>query len=133
MTARGGGDGPGAPAGSDTADLGRRARAADVAADRTLLRRLVADYWLGDLAGGLGDDIADGAQAGQILVGDLHAVLVLGLHRDLHHRQRVDVQVVDERLLGGDLGRVDTGHLLDDLGETGDDLFLGGGHSDAAQ
>jgi hypothetical protein len=34
---------------------------------------------------------------------------------------------------GGDLGRVDTGHLLDDLGETGDDLFLGGGHSDAAQ
>jgi hypothetical protein len=49
----------------------------------------------------LGDDIANGAQAGQILVGDLHAVLVLGLHRDLHHRQRVDVQVVDERRLGG--------------------------------
>ena len=69
--------------------------------------------------------------AGQILVGDLHAVLVLGLNRDLHHRQRVDVQVVDERLLRGDLGRLDTGDLFDDLGETGDDFLLTGAHCEA--
>ena len=40
-----------------------------------------------------------------------------------------DVQVVDERLLGRDLGRLDTGDLFDDLGETGDDFVLAGGHS----
>jgi hypothetical protein len=74
------------------------------------------------------DDVTDGAQTGEVLVGDLHAVLVLGLHGDLHHRQRVDVQVVDERLLRGDLRGLDTGDLFDDLGDTGDDFFLADGH-----
>ena len=58
-----------------------------------------------------------------------YAELVLGLHGDLDHRQRVDVQVVDERLLGGHFGRLDAGDLFDDLRETGDDFFLTGGHS----
>jgi hypothetical protein len=77
----------------------------------------------------VGDDVTDGAQTREVLVGDLHAVLVLGLHGDLHHRQRVDVQIVDERLLRGDFRRLDTGDLFDDLGETGDDFFLTGGHN----
>src|SRR6201999_470479 len=72
----------------------------------------------------VGDDVTDGAQAGEVLVRDLHAVLVLGLHSDLNHRQRVDVQVVDERLLRGDLRGLDTGDLFDDLADTGDDFLL---------
>src|SRR5271170_7647862 len=72
------------------------------------------------------DHVADGAKTGQVLVGDLHAVLVLGLHCDSDRGQRVEVQVVDERHFNGDLGRFDAGHLLDDLGESGDDLFLTG-------
>src|SRR6201999_3161333 len=77
----------------------------------------------------VGDDVTDGAQPGEVLIGDLHAVLVFGLDGDLDHRQRVDVQVVDERLLRGDLGRLDTGDLFDDLGNTGDDFFLANRHS----
>jgi hypothetical protein len=55
----------------------------------------------------VGNDVTDRAQARKIFVWDLHAVFVLGLHRDLHHRQRVDVQVVDEGLLDRDLGWFD--------------------------
>jgi len=61
-------------------------------------------------------------ELGGLLVGDLHTELVLGLDGDLDHRQRVDVEVVDERLLGSDVTGVDTGDLLDDLGEAGQDL-----------
>src|SRR5690606_30487674 len=73
----------------------------------------------------VGDGVADRLQAGQILVRDLHAVLVLGLHCDLDHGQRGDVQVIDEGLLDRHLGGLDTGHLFDDLAEFLDDLFLG--------
>src|SRR5690348_8975666 len=73
----------------------------------------------------VGDGVTHGLEAGEILVGDLHAVLVLGLHGDLDHRQRVDVQVIDERLLDRHLGGLDAGHLFDDLAELFDDLFLG--------
>src|SRR6201991_3705552 len=66
--------------------------------------------------------VADRLQLGQLVVGDLHPELVLGLHRDLDHRQRVDVEVVDEGLLDGHLGGVDTCDLLDDLGEAAEDL-----------
>src|SRR6476620_7883705 len=71
------------------------------------------------------DSVADRLQAGQILVRDLHAVLVLGLNRDLDHGQRVDVQVIDKGLLDRHFGGLDTGHLFDDLAEFLDDLFLG--------
>ena len=40
----------------------------------------------------------------------------------------VDVEVVDERLLEGHLGRLDAGDFLDDLGDAGNELFLGGSH-----
>src|ERR1700722_17967419 len=37
-------------------------------------------------------DVLHGLQVLELVVGDLDAELVLGRHRDLHHRQRVDVE-----------------------------------------
>src|SRR3954453_6468138 len=62
---------------------------------------------LSGVCGDVVDGVLDGGELGQLVVGDLDAELVLGLHGDLHHRQRVDVEVVDERLLRGDLRGVD--------------------------
>ena len=75
----------------------------------------------------VGDGVTHGAQAGEVPVGHLHAVLVLDLDGDLDQRQRVDVQVVDEGLRSSPR-RVDPGHFLDDLGDTGDEFFLSGSH-----
>src|SRR5699024_851572 len=75
------------------------------------------------------DRILHGTQLGEVLVGDLHPVAVLGLDGDLHHGERIDVEVVDERLLRGDLGGLDPGDLLDDLCESRDDLGLGARHA----
>ena len=47
--------------------------------------------------------VADGLELRQFVVGDLDAELLLGGHRDLDHRQRVDVEVVDEALLVADV------------------------------
>src|SRR6476659_2247583 len=66
--------------------------------------------------------VAHGLQLRKLVVRDLDAEPVLGLHGDLDHRQRIDVEVVDERLLGCHLGRVDAGDLLDDLRQAGLDL-----------
>src|SRR5437773_1086683 len=74
------------------------------------------------------DDVLDRLEVLQLVVGDLHPELVLGGHRDLDHGQRVDVQVVDEALVRGDLVGGDAGDLVDDLAETGQDFFLGHGH-----
>src|SRR6185312_13738628 len=70
----------------------------------------------------VGDRVSHRLQVGQFVVGDLDAELVLGLHGDLDHGQRVDVQVVDEGLVGGDLGGLDARDLLDDLGKALEDL-----------
>src|SRR5690606_11196777 len=72
----------------------------------------------------VGDDVLDRLEVLELVVGDLHAELVLRGDGDLDHRQRVDVEVVHEALLRGDLGRGDTGDLVDDLGETVQDLLL---------
>src|SRR4249920_336552 len=74
------------------------------------------------------DDVLDRLEVLQLVVRDLHPELVLGGHRDLDHRQRVDIEVVDEALVGGDLVGGDTGDLVDDLAETGQDFLLGHGH-----
>src|SRR5215467_2137441 len=74
------------------------------------------------------DDVLDGLEVLQLVVGDLYAELVLGRHRDLDHRQRVDVQVVHETLVRGDLVGGNAGHLVDDLAEAFQDLLIGHGH-----
>ena len=66
------------------------------------------------------DRILNSTQLGEVFVGDLNPVAVLGLHGDLHHGERIDVEIVDEA--GHDLsdvrpetlpGAVDTLELLD--------------------
>src|SRR5215475_2463820 len=74
------------------------------------------------------DDVLDGLEVLQFVVGDIHAELVLGRHRDLDHRQRVDVQVVDEALVRGDLVRGDARDFVDDLPEAGLDFRFGHRH-----
>src|SRR6516162_10316895 len=74
------------------------------------------------------DDVLDGLEVLQLVVGDFHAELVLGRHRDLDHRQRVDVQVVHEALVRGDLVRGDARDLVDDLPEAGLDFCFGHRH-----
>src|SRR5690625_667743 len=75
-------------------------------------------------AGDEGDGVLDGGQAGHVLVGDAHLELLLGQRDDRHHRQRVDVEVVGEGLVRLDrLGR-QTGLLVDDLRQSGQDLLL---------
>src|SRR6516164_10679416 len=74
------------------------------------------------------DDVLDGLEVLQLVVGDFHAELVLGRHRDLDHRQRVDVQVVHEALVRGDLVRGDARDLVDDLRESGLYFCLGHRH-----
>src|SRR5215470_19918801 len=74
------------------------------------------------------DDVLDGLEVLQFVVWDLHAELVLGRHRDLDHRQRVDVQVVHEALVRGDLVRGDARDLVDDLPEAGLDFLCSHRH-----
>src|ERR1051325_10812945 len=70
----------------------------------------------------VGDGVTDGLQVLDLVVGDLDAELLLGGHHDLDHGQRVDVQVVGEGLLLGDVVRVHPGDLLEDFSEAGGDL-----------
>src|SRR5215469_2395851 len=74
------------------------------------------------------DHVLDGLEVLELVVGNLNAELVLSRYRDLDHRQRVDVQVVDERLVWGDLVGGNAGHLVDDLAEAFQDLLIGHGH-----
>src|SRR4051812_17792248 len=67
--------------------------------------------------------VAYGLEVLHLVVGDLDAELLLGRDDDLDHGQRVDVQVVGEGLLLGDVVRVHAGDLLEDLGQAGSDLF----------
>src|SRR5918911_1221241 len=66
--------------------------------------------------------VADGLQVLHLVVRDLDAELLLGRDHDFDHGQRVDVQVVGEGLLLGDVVRVHAGDLLQDLGQAGGDL-----------
>src|ERR1022692_2061473 len=75
------------------------------------------------------DDVLHRLQVLELVVGDFHAELVLRGHRDLDHREAVDVEVVDERLLRGDLVCRDASDLVDDLAEPGEDFLLGHSHS----
>src|SRR3954470_4978444 len=68
------------------------------------------------------DRVADGLDVAELVVGDGDTELVLDGGGDLDHRQRVDVEVVGERLLGGGVGRGHAGDLLQDLGQAGLDL-----------
>src|ERR1700760_3495137 len=70
------------------------------------------------------DDVLDRLQVLELVVGDLHAELVLRRHRDLDHGQRVDVEVVNEALLRGHFVGGHTRDLIDDLPETLEDLLL---------
>src|SRR5687767_7601154 len=72
------------------------------------------------------DRVADRLEVLHLVVGDGHTELLLGGHDDLDHGQRVDVEVVDERLVELDVVSGDTGDLVDDVGEVGADLFSGG-------
>src|SRR4051794_7757321 len=74
------------------------------------------------------DGVADGLDVAELVVGDGDAELVLDGGRDLDHRQRVDVEVLGEGLLGSGVGGGDAGPLLQDLAESGLDL-LGAGHA----
>src|SRR5262249_35227054 len=76
--------------------------------------------------GDVRDRIAHGLEVLHLVVWDLHAELLLGRHDNLHHGQRVDVEVLGERLALGDVVRVHAGDLLEDLGETGYELVRGG-------
>src|SRR6516164_6545755 len=87
-------------------------------------RRSGRDFGAADVV----DDVLHGLQVLQFVVGDLHAELVLRRHRDLDHRQRVDVEVVDEALVRGDLVRGDARDLIDDFPEAGLDFLCGHRH-----
>src|SRR5688572_11027838 len=76
--------------------------------------------------------VADRRQALDVVVGDAHPELFLGVDHDGHHRQRVDVEIVGEGLLGLHVAGGDAGLLVDDLGETLEDLLLALGHSACA-
>src|SRR4051794_23860045 len=65
------------------------------------------------------DGVADGLEVLDLVVRDLHAEPLLGGHDDLDHGERVDVQVLGERLVLGDVLGVDSGDLLEDLAQTG--------------
>src|SRR5215213_3180796 len=69
-----------------------------------------------------GDGVTDGLEVLDLVVGDADTELLLGGHDDLDHRQGVDVEVVDERLVGLDIVGSDAGDVLDDRGEVGLDL-----------
>ena len=70
------------------------------------------------------DTSVDRGEVLQLVVGDLDAELVLGGDGDLHHRQRVDVQVVDEALARRDVVRGHAGDLLDDFAGPGKNLLV---------
>src|SRR6478609_2209699 len=72
----------------------------------------------------VGDRVSHRLQVGQLVVRDLDAELVLGLHGDLDHGQRVDVEVVGEGLVGADVGGAHAGDLLDDLGQSGEGVLV---------
>src|SRR5690625_3143794 len=69
------------------------------------------------------DDVLDRLEVLELVVGDLHAELVLGGDSDLDHGQRVDVEVVHEALFRGHLGGLGADDLLDDLNEAAADLL----------
>src|SRR3954447_25049823 len=68
--------------------------------------------------------VADGLEVLDVVVGDPDAELLLGVDHDRHHRQRVDVEVVGEVLVGLDGVGGQAGLLVDDLGQTAEDLLL---------
>lgn len=74
------------------------------------------------------DDVVDGVANGFDVLGlfvrDLNAELLVAGVDDLDHGQRVDVEVVNEGLLKGDLGLVDTSDVIDDVSHVGKDLSL---------
>src|SRR5689334_18956904 len=72
--------------------------------------------------------VADRLEVLDVVVRDLDVEALFGGDDDLDHGQRVDVQVVGEGLVQLDVLGGDPGDLVDDLGETFDDLFLSGGH-----
>src|SRR5262245_4572156 len=73
--------------------------------------------------GDVRDGVADRLEVLDLVVRDLHAELLLGRHDDLDHGQRVDVEVLGERLVLGHVVGVDPGDLFEDLGEAGGDLL----------
>src|SRR5450759_5163112 len=75
----------------------------------------------------VGDGVADGTEVLRVVIGDRDAELVLAAVDDLDHRQRVDVEVVGERLVELHVLDRDTRDVVDDLSELLADLF-GGGH-----
>src|SRR5215471_1304789 len=74
------------------------------------------------------DHVLDRLEVLELVVGDLDAELVLRGDGDLHHGQRVDVEVVNERLVGRYLVGRHSGNLVDDLAQTLEDLLLRHGH-----
>jgi hypothetical protein len=71
--------------------------------------------------------IADGLEVLGVLVGNGDAEFLLATDDDLDHRERVDVEVVDEGLVQLDVLDRYTGDVVDELSELSADLF-GGGH-----
>src|SRR4029079_18694562 len=99
---------------------GRRHRCSPAPAAR---RTTVGSAVLGALDEG--DGVTDGLEVLDLVVGDLDVELLLGGHADLDHGQRVDVEVVDERLVELDVVGGNAGDLVDDVGEVGADLLSG--------
>ena len=81
----------------------------------------------GSRAGLLGlDDVVhrvlDRDEVLDVVVRDLHAELLLGVHDDGHHGDGVDVEVVRERLVRLDRVGLQAGLLVDDLRQAGKDV-----------
>src|SRR3954471_1893483 len=68
------------------------------------------------------DGVADRAQVARGLVRDANAEALFRGHEDLDHRQRVDLEVVDERLVHLDVVLGHAGDLFDDLGHAAQDF-----------
>src|SRR5690625_414504 len=74
------------------------------------------------------DGILDGREVGDLFVGDANFELLLGERDDRHHRQRVDVEVVGERIVQLHGNRGQAGLFVDDVSETAEELLLAVGH-----
>src|SRR4030095_5086047 len=75
----------------------------------------------------VGDSVSHGLEVLHLIVWDLYAELLLGRYDDLDHGERVDIEVLGERLLLGHVIGVDPGDLFEDLGEASGGFVTGPG------
>ena len=72
----------------------------------------------------VGDGVPDRGEVLHVFIRDADLELLFGEGDDRHHRQRVDVEVVGEGLVEFDCVGGQSGFLVHDLGEAGEDVLF---------